>query len=54
VLVALAEDDARFEDEDVQLLELLTAHAGAAIDGIYTGQDPRAGNDDQNRLASPE
>lgn len=34
VLVALTTDETAFETEDIQLLELLTAHAGTAIDGI--------------------
>ena len=34
VLVALTRADTAFETEDIQLLELLTAHAGTAIDGI--------------------
>jgi GAF domain-containing protein len=54
VLVALAGSDARFEEEDVQLLELLTAHAGTAIDGIYARQDSGAGDVGQTQRANPE
>lgn len=39
VLVALTADETVFPEEDVQLMELLTAHAGTAIDGIYTRQE---------------
>jgi hypothetical protein len=39
VLVALTRADATFETEDVQLLELLTAHAGTALDGITMDSD---------------
>lgn len=38
VLVALLGDETALEDEDVQLLELLTAHAGTAIDRLYASE----------------
>ncbi len=52
VLVALAGPDARFEDEDVQLLELLTAHAGTAIDGIYADRDAATVDADETTTTS--
>lgn len=41
VLVALTAEETAFADEDVQLLELLTAHAGTAIDSIQPSTSER-------------
>jgi len=38
VLLALTDDPTGFDEEDVQLLELLLAHAGTALDHIYHEQ----------------
>jgi len=38
VLLALTDEPAAFDEEDVQLLELLLAHAGTALDHIYHEQ----------------
>jgi hypothetical protein len=43
VLVALTTAETAFETEDIQLLELLTAHAGTAIDGITVDTAPPEG-----------
>jgi len=52
VLVALAGADASFEEEDVQLLELLTAHAGTAIDGIYADADSEEPSGEESEATS--
>jgi hypothetical protein len=49
VLVALTRADTAFETEDIQLLELLTAHAGTAIDGITHAGDAAMSEETANQ-----